>query len=107
MRKLNIWIVVDCEPMPAFGDVIPAMKNARLGRSGLLAKYMSEYGHNVTWWRSSFDHHSKAYYCEEYRETQINPHEKLILLHSPTAYKHNTSPTRIIYSRNLGREYTS
>ena len=105
MRKLKIWIIAEGETMPEFGDVLPDMKNARRMRAGMLAKYMSAKGHDVTWWSSTFDHYSKSYYCNAYREIQVNPNEKLILLHSPTAYKRNISPTRIIYSRNLGREF--
>ncbi|NBH72555.1 glycosyltransferase [Clostridiaceae bacterium] len=74
-------------------------------RMGLLAESLSQNGHNVVWWSSTFIHGSKDYYSNCYKKIQISGHEKLILLHSQVSYKKNISLQRLIYHHNLGIEF--
>ena len=74
-------------------------------RTGLLAKYLSQKGHDVTWWSSTFVHFTKSYFCSEHREFQINPNERLILLHSPVHYRKTTSPMRILCNRCIAKQF--
>ena len=96
-KKLNIWLIKE-------GEALPVNDNARLMRTGLLARYLSENGHTVTWWSSGFIHGKKEYYSEQYQEIAINERETLVLLHSPIVYKRNVSLQRIIYHENLARQ---
>lgn len=96
-KRLNVWLIKE-------GEALPVDSNARLMRTGLLAQYLSEQGHEVTWWSSGFIHGKKEYYCKEYQEIKINSRETLVLLHSPISYKRNVSPQRILYHQMLARQ---
>lgn len=93
-----MWIV--CE-----GESLPIKKNGRLGRMGLLAEYMSNQGHDVVWWTSTFDHGEKTYLFDHTKKLQLNQREELILIHSPIAYKRNVSISRIIYHIILAKRF--
>ena len=97
-KKMNIWLIGE-------GESIPVDGRERLMRLGMLAKYLSEHGHKVTWWSSTFIHGEKKYYCSKYKELQINPNERLILLHSAIAYKKNISLARIVYHEILALSF--
>lgn len=71
----------------------------------MLADYLSKHDHDVVWWTSTFDHGSKKYLFDETTVYDINEHEKLVLLHSKTAYKKNVSLSRIIYHNILASEF--
>ena len=96
-RRLKIWLIKEGEENP--------MGSGRLHRSGMLAKYLSEQGHSVTWWSSTYIHGEKRFYCDNYREIDLNEREKLILLHSNTVYSKNVSIKRIIYHQKLARAF--
>lgn len=96
-KKLKIWLVEE-------GEALPTDSNSRLMRTGILAKYLASEGHEVTWWSSSFIHGSKSYYCNEYKEIEVQENERLILLHSPIAYKKNVSFERIVYHILLAKQ---
>ena len=97
--KLKIWLIKE-------GEDLPLVDNPRLMRMGSLAKYLSEKGHSVVWWSSSFIHGSKKYYVDHYSKYKLNANETLVLLHSDICYKKNISLSRIIYHRRLANEFT-
>lgn len=97
---MKVWLIRE-------GEALPVMENVRLMRMGMLAQYLSEQGHQVTWWASTYIHGKKEYYCEEYRELKVNDHLELILLHSPISYKKNVSVSRLCYNARLSREFVS
>ncbi|MCI8674208.1 MAG: glycosyltransferase family 4 protein [Lachnospiraceae bacterium] len=97
-ERINIWLIGEGEPLPVDG-------RERLMRLGMLAKYLSGQGHKVTWWSSTFIHGEKRYYCKSYKEIRINPKERLVLLHSPVAYKKNISLSRIVYHQKLATAF--
>lgn len=94
MKKLNIWLIKE-------GEALPIAQNARLMRMGALAKYLAEHGHKVTWWTSTFIHGQKEYIYYGCKEIDVSENERLILLHSPIAYKKNISARRILYHKLL------
>lgn len=98
MKKLNIWLIKE-------GESLPVDKDIRLMRVGSLAKYLSEHGHKITWWTSSFMHGKKQYYCNNYKEVLVNANERVILLHSEIAYKKNVSFSRVIYHKKLAAAF--
>jgi glycosyltransferase-like protein len=96
--KLKIWLIKE-------GEDLPLLDNPRLMRMGSLAKYLSERGHSVVWWASTFIHGAKKYYINRYSTHRLNANETLVLLHSDTYYKKNISLARIKYHRNLAGEF--
>lgn len=97
-RKLNIWLIKE-------GEALPVTQNARLMRTGMLAKYLSEQGHQVIWWSSTYIHGTKKYFCNEKKEILINDKEVLALLHSNVSYKKNISIQRAIYQSILAKKF--
>lgn len=81
---MNISIINFGEPLPTDPS------NPRWYRAGMLAKFLTARGHQVTWWASGFDHFTKTYrsreYCEFYHECGL----KICLLPTPK-YRKNIS----------------
>ena len=96
-QKLKIWIIRASEALP--------IESGKLMRAGLLADYLAKQGHDVVWWTTTFIHGEKRYRFDEQKVIDVNEHEKLILLHSPYAYKKNISLARIRYYRRLAKEF--
>lgn len=97
-QKLNIWLIGE-------GEGLPIEKNAHLMRMGTLSRYLSEQGHKVTWWTSTFLHGKKKYICRGYRQIFVNSNLRLMLLHSGVYYKKNISLQRVIYHKLLSLEF--
>lgn len=97
-EKLKVWII-------RASEALPIDQNGKLMRAGLLAEYLAENGHDVTWWTSTFVHGEKRYRFTEQKEIDVTKHEKLILLHSSKAYKKNVSFSRIKYYKELAKEF--
>ena len=97
-EHLKIWLLREGEPLP--GDARP-----RLMRTGLLAEWLAQKGHEVTWWCSAFNHQSKEYRCHETTVSEPVPGEKLVMLHSRVRYRRNISPLRILYLHSLSRQF--
>lgn len=96
--KLDIWLIAE-------GEGLPIEKNARLMRVGALAKYLSEHGHSVTWWTSTFLHGEKEYISKKCKKIRMSDNMRLVLLHSPVCYKKNISLKRIVYYELLACEF--
>lgn len=97
-KKLNIWLIKE-------GEALPVTQNARLMRTGMLAKYFSEQGHHVIWWSSTYIHGTKTFFCNEQKEIPVNDKEVLVLLHSNVVYKKNISIQRAIYQSILAKKF--
>lgn len=95
---LRIWLIEE-------GEDLPLQENIRLMRTGMLARYLSERGHIVTWWASTYRHGTKQYYTNQYKEVKVNENETLIMLHSNIIYKKNISFVRIKYHQVLAKEF--
>lgn len=95
---MNIWLIKE-------GEALPILPSSRLMRMGLLAQYLSEHGHKVIWWTSSFIHQNKEYICKRNKTYKINGNEILVCLHSPLSYKRNISTKRVVYHKILGWQF--
>ena len=93
---MNVWLI-KAEPYP----FIPG---ASLMRIGTLAQTLSEKGHQVLWWGSSFSHSHKIFISEPDEIKQISPNLRIRLLGGP-GYKKNISLKRYIHTRALARRF--
>ena len=85
---LNIWLVTIGEPLPSDDE------NIRLHRTGSFANYLSDKGHTVTWFSSTFDHIKKKHRSKSdkiYKNNNIK-----IFLFKGTGYPKNVSLKRFI-----------
>ena len=95
---MNIWLVTVGEPLPV--DEGPP----RLLRAGLLARYLAQSGHAVTWWSSTFDHQRKRLRAPSLAESSLPDGTALILLHG-RPYRTNVSLARMGNHRDIAREF--
>ncbi len=98
MEKLNIWLIKE-------GETLPVTENARLMRTGMMAKYLAQQRHNVVWWSSTYAHGIKKYINCGQKEFFVSDNEKLILLHSNIVYKKNMSLKRALYQKMIAEEF--
>ncbi len=94
---MRIWLIAVGEPLPTDGAV-------RLLRAGILADMLSENGHDVVFWTSTFDHTQKKQRFIENTEIQYRENYKIILIKS-LSYKFNISIPRIISHRNSATQF--
>lgn len=96
---MRVWIIKGGESIPFEGT------SARPMRAGLLAKMLSENGHDVTWWTSSVNHFSKTIYPQSsLKECFLPCGTKLIFLKS-ILYKKNLSIRRLINHFGTARQF--
>lgn len=95
---MKVWLVTVGEPLPTDGG------NPRLFRTGLLAKYLLEAGHEVIWWTSTFNHSIKEHRFSKQTRIEASESYEIIALHG-RAYKTNISLTRILNHRDLAKEF--
>ena len=96
---MKAWIVTVGEPLPT------DQGSPRLLRSGALARYLVDRGHQVTWFNSRFDHTHKRLRTEL---PQSFEHEGVqIELLAATGYKRNVSLSRIRDQVIAARDFAS
>lgn len=98
-KKLTIWMIKAAEELPT-------NRNQHLSRVGSLAEYLSNKGHNIVWWKSTFHHGKKVYLYEKHTEIMVNKNWKVVCLHSKIAYKKNVSLARLVHYKLLAKEFT-
>lgn len=97
---MRIWIIKVGETIPFKGTT------GRLMRAGLLAKMLSEKGHEVTWWTSSINHFSKTIYPQSsLKECSLPCRTSLVFLKS-ILYHKNISLRRLINHWGEARHFT-
>ena len=96
--KKNIWLLTVGEPLPTDG------KNQRLLRTGILAELMSQQGHEVTWWTSSFDHSLKRQRNDEDQKTRVGDRYDLYCLFAE-GYSRNVSLARVRNHQTVARKF--
>jgi len=84
---MRIW-------MFELGELLPIEPGSRLMRSGQLAQALSDAGHQVVWWTSTFNHSRKVFRCFDHRAEQITPNYEIQMMHGP-GYRRNVSLARI------------
>jgi len=96
---MHAWLVTLGEPLPIDGP------QARLLRTGFLARALRRRGHDVTWFSNRFSHHAKVQRPgPDARE--LADGERLVLLNS-RGYRSNVSVARFLDHRDLVRDFLS
>lgn len=73
---MKVWLFNIGESLPLDGN------GARLMRYGLLADTLTNLGHRVVWWTSTFDHFKKTFRSPYDTTIEINKNYRIKLLHS-------------------------
>lgn len=85
------------EPLPIYGE--------RSQRVGMLTLALSERGHDVTWWSTTFDHQSKSYLFNSDTEIVMGRNLRVQLLHTRIRYTRNISLARMANHYLIGRSF--
>lgn len=94
---MNIWIVRTSEPLPIDG------KNTRLLRMGLLAEFLSNKNHQLTWFTSDHEHAKGELRFGE--DKVIKPNENLELrLYTGINYTKRVSLKRLLYYSQISKK---
>lgn len=93
---MNIWVLEIGEPLPIEGKV-------RQHRYGQFTRALSSFGHDVTWWTSSFSHAPKKNFVDKDEERIING-VRLKLMYSE-GYRRNVSLARIRHNRLMADKF--
>lgn len=95
---MRVWLITVGEPLPVdqTGD--------RPYRTGLLARFLTAGGHDVTWWSSTLDHIRKRQRAAQSVGLDVEPGLKLILLHGKP-YRRNVSIARVRNHVDIAREF--
>lgn len=94
---MNIWLVMSGEPLEQFGE--------RPHRIGLLSKILTNHGHSVTWWSTTYDHQYKKNLYDNDTETINEYGVKMVFLHSDKEYKKNISYRRILNHQEVAFKF--
>lgn len=97
---MRIWVVKSGENIPFENS------NIRLLRAGILAKMLSENGHEVVWWTSSVNHLSKTFYPQSSQENYSLPWGTKIVFLKSILYKRNISLKRFINHWGVARQFS-
>ena len=73
-------------------------------RAGLLAHALLEQGHEVVWWKSTFEHVSKTHYRGQDGFEEVEPGLTVGWIHS-RGYRNHVSLARALDHRELGRRF--
>lgn len=96
---MKFWLVNIFDPAP-----IGANCQDRLNRVGLLANALSESGHNVTWWTSTFNHFKKKHAFNSDTTVSLNPRLEIKLLHG-CGYRANISVSRLLDHKMVAKRF--
>jgi len=95
---MRVWVIKD-------GELLPCQREARPMRTGMLANCLSERGHEVTWWASTFSHQRKSLLWD--RDIAVRQTSGLTLqLLFAGSYASNVSVARIVHHRRLARRFS-
>ena len=95
---MNIWLLRTSEPMPIVDP------NGRLMRMGMLAEELSNRGHNITWFSSTFNHFTKTQSFNKDTIVKVKDNYCLDLSHA-RGYKKNISVSRILHQITIARKF--
>lgn len=93
---LKVWLINPYGNLPGDGW--------RDYRSTLIANAFTKYGHEVVWWVSNFDHRSKKFRSESWKDIQVNK-GYLIKMVPTTSYVSHISLARIRHERNYANNF--
>lgn len=93
---MNVWIINPYGNLPGEGW--------REYRSTLIARALEKAGHDSVWWVSNFEHRTKSFRCDTWRDVHGSPHSLIRIVPSSPYYSH-ISFARIryetLFARNL------
>src|SRR5439155_9149672 len=95
---MRVWLITVGEPLPVDGT------GDRPYRTGLLARFLIEAGHEVLWWSSTLDHIRKRLRAPESVSLDVEDKLRLVLLHG-MPYRRNVSISRLINHIGIAREF--
>ena len=95
---MNIWLLRTSEPMPVVDP------DGRLMRMGMLAEELSNRGHNVTWFSSTFNHFTKTQSFNKDTIVKVKDNYYLDLSYA-RGYKKNISVSRILHQITIARKF--
>ena len=95
---MRVWLVKIGESLPLFHP------SDRQHRMGILARHLSDAGHSVVWWNSTFDHARKRHEIDGDRRIEVSPGLTYRLLRG-TSYNRNVSLRRIADHWLIGRKF--
>lgn len=95
---MKVWLVTVGEPLPTDEGV------SRLLRAGILAGMLSERGHNVVWWTSTFDHSRKRHRFSSDTVLTLEHALEIRLVHG-CSYRSNLSLARIRNHTQVARRF--
>ena len=98
--SMRVWLVTIGEPLPTDGS------QERLLRTGILAEQLSQNGHQVHWWTSSFDHFRKQQRTRCDMRVTIGEGYDISLL-AANSYSRNVSLRRIANHREITRKFNA
>ena len=87
---MHIWLIKIGEPTPHDNQGLE-----RLLRMGILGKILSQRGHEVLWWTSTFDHHNHSQRYDSDNRLLVSENFSIQYIRSP-GYKQNLSLNRLI-----------
>jgi glycosyltransferase involved in cell wall biosynthesis len=93
---MRIWFV-------EIGEPLPIEANPRLYRYGQLTKRLAAFGHDVTWWTSSFSHTAKRNVVDGDRLVTVNGVHLRILYGK--GYNKNISLQRVLHQSAFAKRY--
>jgi glycosyltransferase involved in cell wall biosynthesis len=97
---MNVWLLTVGEPMP-----LVDAGNPRLLRTGVLARRLTELGHHVTWWTSTFDHYAKRQRSDD--DLLLDWSGVQIRLLRSVGYRRNVSLRRFREHRGVARKFAA
>lgn len=97
---MKVWLVTIGEPLPTDGD-----GGDRLFRAGILAAMLTQGGHKVVWWTSTFDHMRKQQRFLTDTTLRMESGMLLKLLHG-CGYARNVSLRRLVDHAILAQKFS-
>lgn len=98
---MNVWLVTIGEPLPVGEGV-----HDRPLRTGYFSKLLTERGHTVTWWTSTFDHGRRRLVTPADATIEVERGLTLRLLHGG-GYRRNVSLARLRDHRRIATKFAA
>jgi glycosyltransferase involved in cell wall biosynthesis len=99
-RIMNAWLVTVGEQLP----IDPG--DSRLMRTGTLARFLCQRGHQVVWWTSTFNHVHKHHRFDCDKRVQVDSNLTIRLLHG-IGYKRHVSISRLLDHGMVARKFST
>src|SRR5690606_35607223 len=95
---MRIWLATVGEPLPTDGN------NTRLLRSGQLAEWLTNAGHEVVFWTGTYDHSGKRLRADETQLLAVRDNYTIVML-AGRHYRSTTSFARFMNHVDVARSF--